>query len=284
MRFLIPLLFGAILSIHAAAPSADQLNVAAQTYLAKKPVTNIERGFTLEEGYKAQQIYVHVLARELGRPAGHKIGLITKAAQERNGATGPARGTLLKKMLLKNGAKVSPNQGSRPALEIDMGVIVGDEKINDAKTLSELIPHLRDFVCFIELVDSLTPTNHPTDVGLIAALNVGARAGILGDKRKMTAALAAALPQMKLSLQNSAGKTIAEVPALGLQPLENILWLIADLKKEHRQLKKGDFISLGSPAAPQLILAGETITLLYENIPGGPMRAKVRFKDSSDGR
>ena len=100
----------------------------------------------------------------------------------------------------------------------------------------------------------------------------------------MTAALAAALPQMKLSLQNSAGKTIAEVPALGLQPLENILWLIADLKKEHRQLKKGDFISLGSPAAPQPILAGETITLLYENIPGGPMRAKVRFKDSSDGR
>lgn len=273
------ILFAFLLSIRAATPTDEQLARAADAYLKKEPVTAIAFGFSLEEGYQAQRKYVELLEPKLGKVAGYKIGVITKAGQERLGAKGPARGTLLKKMLLADNAKVSPKQGARPALEIDMGVTVNDAAINNATSVDEAIAHLADFVCFIELVDSVTPTNHPTDIALVAALNVGARAGVLGEKRKMTRELAAALPTMKLSLIDGAGKTLAEVPALGLQPLDNLPWLISELKKEGHPLKKGDFISLGSPAAPQPIRAGEAVTLLYENVPGGPMRARVRFTD-----
>src|SRR5690349_5436847 len=79
-------------------PSAEALQAAAANYLAKRPVALIEKGFALEDGYKAQTIFVKELVGKLGKPAGYKIGLITKPNQERMGANSPVRGVLLEKM------------------------------------------------------------------------------------------------------------------------------------------------------------------------------------------
>jgi 2-keto-4-pentenoate hydratase len=261
----------------AESPSPEILKAAAASYLAKRPVSGIEKGFSIDDGYKAQIIFTKELVRKMGQPVGYKIGLITKPNQERLGATGPVRGTMLKKMLLPNGAKVSPHYGVKPAVELDMGVFVKDDGINDAQSLDEIVAHLSHLVCFIELVDTITATNQPMDAALLVALNVGARAGIIGEKTSMTPELARSLPNMKLSLKDDEGKTLAEVPRLELQPLENIPFLAASLKRDRNKLRKGDFISLGSPAATQPVPAGESLHLLYENLPSGPLKAIVRF-------
>lgn len=266
----------ASIALHAASPDADAMRDLAKDYLAKTPLPIIEKGFSMEDALRRQGIFVDALTGAMGPGAGYKIGLITKSNQERLGANGPIHGALLKRMLLPNGSKVPINYGIRPACELDMGVYVKDSAIMDAKSVNDLAAHLTDLVCFIELVDTITATNQPMDAALLTALNVGARAGIIGERTRLNAELVKALPDLKMTLTTSDGTLIAEVPRLGLQPLENIHLLIADLKKSGAKLKKGDFISLGSPAAPQPIPSGK-ITLRYSNMPVKDLRATVTF-------
>ena len=116
------------------------------------------------------------------------------------------------------------------------------------------------------------------NAALLTALNVHARSGIIGQRRPLTAALAQAIPNMRMLLFDESGKVLVDVPHLNLQPLSNIAWLVAELKKTGARLKDGDFISLGSPAPMQPVVAGRRVTLRYEGLPGGPMTASVKFR------
>src|SRR3954469_4168060 len=251
----------------AAGPSPEIVRTVAERYLAMEPGPVLEKGFSMEEGLRAQAEFVELLKPKLGPVAGYKIGLITKAGQERFGINGPVHGVLLKKMLHYDGAKISARYGVKPGLELDMGVIVKDDGINEAKSVEEAIAHLSYLCTFIELVDTITATNQAMDAPLLVALNVGARAGVIGSRVKMSPAVAKALPEMRMYLTDESGKVVADVPKLDLQPLENLPWLIAELKKAGTPLKAGEFISVGSPAAIQPVIAGKKMTLHYE-IPG----------------
>jgi 2-keto-4-pentenoate hydratase len=160
-----------------------------------------------------------------------------------------------------------------------MGVWVKDAGINDAKTMDEALAHVAYLVTFIELVDTITATNQPMDAALLTALNVGARSGVIGSRVKMTPTLAKALPEMRMYLTDETGKVTADVPKLNLQPLANLPWLIAELKKAGTPLKTGDFISVGSPAPIQPVTAGKKFTLHYEIANVRPMTVSVKFNE-----
>jgi len=279
MKSLAILLLFSVASAYGAAPTPDTLRTIADRYLAKQPAPILDKGFSMDEALGAQRAFIDLLKPKLGPVAGYKIGLITKAGQERFGATGPVHGVLLKKMLHYDGAEISANYGVKPGLELDMGVIVKDDAINETKTMDEAIAHLSYLTTFIELVDTITATNQPMDAPLLVALNVGARAGVIGSRVRMSPAVAKALPEMRMYLTDETGQVIADVPKLHLQPLENLPWLIADLKKAGTPLKSGDFISVGSPATIQPVTAGKKITLHYEIKDVSPLAASVKFKE-----
>lgn len=261
----------------AGAFSPELTKVIAEKYLAKETLPVLEKGFSMEEALKEQAAFVELLKPKLGEVAGYKIGLITRAGQERMGASGPVHGTFLKKMLHYDNYETGTNFGARPSLELDMGVIVKDAGINEAKSMRQVIEHLSYLVCFIELVDSITATNQAMDGALLTALNVGARGGVLGDRVRMSEKIASALPEMRMWMTDETGKVLADVLKLDLQPLENLVWLIEDLKKAGTPLKAGDFISLGSPAPTLPVAAGKRFQLRYA-IPGvKEMQTKVRF-------
>jgi 2-keto-4-pentenoate hydratase len=280
MRLLACVLFFAFVGAASAATvTPETLQTVADRYLAKQEVPILEKGFSMEEGVRAQKQLVELLKPKLGSVAGYKIGLITKAGQERFGASGPVHGTLLHKMLLYDGAQISAHYGVKPGLELDMGVWVKDAGINDAKTMDEALAHVAYLVTFIELVDTITATNQPMDAALLTALNVGARSGVIGSRVKMTPTLAKALPEMRMYLTDETGKVTADVPKLNLQPLANLPWLIAELKKAGTPLKTGDFISVGSPAPIQPVTAGKKFTLHYEIANVRPMTVSVKFNE-----
>jgi 2-keto-4-pentenoate hydratase len=279
MRFFCVLCFVVAFQVCSAAVFSPELaQMIAENYLAKQPLPVLEKGFSMEEALKAQANFVKALQPKLGEVAGYKVGLITPEGQKRMAATGPVHGTLLKKMLHYDNFETATNFGVRPAMELDLGVIVKDEGINAAKSVEEVVAHLSYLTCFIELVDTITATNQAMDGALLTALNVGARAGVIGDRVKMSAEVAKALPQMRMWMTDETGKVLADVPKLNLQPLDNLPWLIADLKKAGTPLKAGDFISLGSPAAMQPVVAGKTIQLHYAIPAVNELQAKVRFK------
>ena len=269
----------AVVFCNGALPGPDTTRMIADKYLAKEALPILEKGFSMEDALRAQKGLVNLLQPKLGPVAGYKIGLITKAGQERMGASGPVRGTFLKKMLHYDNYETSVKYGVKPGLELDMGVIVGDEDINEATTLRQVIENLSYLVCFIELVDTITATNQVMDGALLTALNVGARGGVLGERVRMSPQIASKLPNIRMYLTDETGKVLADVQKLDLQPLENLVWLVADLKKAGSPLKKGDFISLGSPATIQPVVAGKTITLHYEGLGKNALTTKVRFTE-----
>src|SRR3954466_1474226 len=86
------LLFSVVASAYGAAPTSDTLRTIADRYLAKQPAPILDKGFSMDEALGTQRAFVDLLKPKLGAVAGYKIGLITKAGQERFGATGPVHG------------------------------------------------------------------------------------------------------------------------------------------------------------------------------------------------
>ena len=56
-----------------------------------------------------------------------------------------------------------------------------------------------------------------------------------------------------------------------------VLWLIKDLSETGEKLEAGDLLSLGTFSAPKPPPAGQTVTVRYEGLPGGPIKASVKF-------
>lgn len=215
-----------------------------------------------------------------GPPVGYKVGLTSKAMQERLGLDAPLWGQLLKAMLLPNGETVPVNFGARTIVEADLLVTVADDAINEATTTAEAAKHLSKVTAFIELPDLLFAKDQPLTAERIVAINVGGRLGVVGESVAMSPEVAAALPAMTVEMTAN-GKTERSATGAALMgdPLEALLWLIASLKAEGLSLKAGDVVSLGGFGAPLPPRAGETVTVTYGGLPGGPLSVSLTFTD-----
>jgi 2-keto-4-pentenoate hydratase len=174
-------------SIGAAQVSPQEVKGLGEDYFARRPSRVVHAGMGLAEARAAQKEFVALLTPKFGRPVGYKVGLTSKAVQESVGATKPVRGVLLRKMMLKDGAKVSAKFGARPIWEPDLIVVVKDAGINQARTPIEIAAHLSEIVAFIELPDRIVAETEKVDGNLITAINAGARLGVLGERAKIKA-------------------------------------------------------------------------------------------------
>ena len=269
--------------VPAESPSANAIKQLTTDYLAKRPTTALHAGMNLAEARGAQSEFVAQISNKLGKRIGYKVGLISKAAQEGAGASGPARGVLLADMMLPDGAEVSVRYGARPIYEPDLIVVVKDEGINDAKTISDVVRHLSEVVAFIELPDRIVAETEKLDGNLVTAINVGARLGVLGQRVKVqpTPEFVAAMENMAVTATDQTGAELAKANGKALlgHPFNVVLWLIQDLASTGEKLKPGDLISLGTFAAPKPPQAGQTVTVRYEGLPGGQIKASVRFRE-----
>ena len=97
-----------------ASPATDDGAKLAEQFLKKIPVTSYEQAMTMEQAMKIQAEFIKGLKPTFGEVVGYKAGLTNVDMQKALGVTHPLRGTLLQKMLLKSGAEVEANYGSRP--------------------------------------------------------------------------------------------------------------------------------------------------------------------------
>lgn len=282
-----PLFIAIAISLVQSASGADKpdqkaLRMIADAYLAKRFATPTSIGLPYDTALAAQREYLEMIGSAFGKRAGYKVGLVTPAGQQRYNISHPVRGVLFEKMLLPNGSKVPVKYGARPIVEPDLLVRVKDEGLNDAKTIEEAVRHLSEIICFIELADGTFPTNAPMDSGVLVASNVGARAGILGETRKVDASpeFIKGFRNMSLVFRDKDGKEVSRTAASGMMghPLNAVLWFVNDLKRSGEKVKAGEVISLGSPSPQVTPRVGDRFTLLYEGLPGGPLKASVTFE------
>jgi 2-keto-4-pentenoate hydratase len=260
--------------------AADPVQQLAEDYLARRPSNAISSDTTMPDALRIQGQFVSALAEKFGKPVGYKVGLVTKEAQEKSGVTSPIRGVLLEKMMLRDHAEVAVDFGAKPLVEADLVVVVGDRDINNAATQLDVLRNLKEVVAFIELPDSGIAANQRVTGPLLTAVNVGARYGVLGQRVpvKATPEFAEALEKMQINLVDGTGKEQGRATGATIleHPVNAILWLIEDLSKEGKELRPGDLISLGSVKAitPE---PGQTYTVKYEGLPGGPISVSVKF-------
>ncbi len=263
----------------AACPSAASIGALAAAWQSMTPATGLDPAMSMDDGLCGQKLLLAELAKTQGRVVGYKAGLTNPAVQKRFGYDAPVRGTLFEKMLLADGAEVPAKFGARPLFEADLVVEVGDDGINDARTPAEVLPHLSRIIPFIELPDLVLDPKEPLSGSVIAAINVGARLGVLGQGFPPAPEHLGQLAAMSVVVRDQDGKELARGPGAGIleHPLNAVIWLARDLAREGQRLKAGDLLSLGSFSPLMPPKPGLAVSVNYEGLAGNPS-VRVRFK------
>ena len=265
------------------AAAEDTASRLADHFQNKTPAPAPAKDLSLNEAMAVQADFVSLLSETWGPIIGYKAGLTSKPVQEKFGVDQPVRGTLLKNMMLDSGAEVPADFGARPLFEGDLMLRVGDEKINEADTPDAALRSIDAAIPFIELPDLLFSKEVPLNGPAIAAVNVGARYGVMGKPIAVepTPEWADRLAQFTLRIQDEKGTVLAEGRGSNLlgRPLNVVLWIKDSLKAEGRRLKKGDLLSLGTVTKLMPPKAGATFRAVYLNLdPRGDAEAVVHFK------
>lgn len=263
-------------SVQAQCPSDDVMGAMAADMLAVRPVT-VPALTRMEDGYCAQRKLVALLQPHWGGPIGYKAGLTSQAAQARFGVREPVRGVLLGGMMLAPDALVRADFAVRPLLEADLIAVVGNAAINQAHSHQEVMAHLSALRPFIELADGMVADPQGLSGAQIAAINVGARKGVLGEAIPVEedAGLAEALATMSVRVTDQEGEILTSATGASIlgHPLNAVLWL----RDSGVELREGDLLSLGAFGGLLTPKPGLVATVSYEGLPGTP-RLRVRFE------
>lgn len=268
-------------TLGAAPVSSTSVDQLVEDYFALRPSQAFPAGLTPLEALGVQNQFVARISARLGKRVGYKVGLITREAQAKYGVTAPVRGVLLSKMLLSNGVDIPARFGAKPICEADLMVVVKDRGINKAKTQLEVAEHLQQVTAFIELPDAFLADTRTIDGSLLTAANVGARYGVIGESVAVVASagFVTSMEDMTVTMMDQNGAVLARQSGRTIldNPLNAVLWLKEELARSGEKLHAGDVLSLGSFKAitPE---PGQTITVRYDGLPGGPIKVSVRFK------
>lgn len=253
----------------------------APAWTARQTVSSPGKDLSMEDGVCAQGKLVEALKPTQGEVVGYKVGLTAKAVQDALGVSSPVGGVLLKGMILADGAKVPVAFGGRPLAEGDLIVTV-HERINSATNRAEAFAGIEAVVPFIELPDLMVKPGEALSGPIVAAINVGARLGVVGTpvKVQQTPDYLQALADMKVTVSDQTGAELAAAPGSSIlgHPVDALLWVVEDLRRQGKKLKTGDMVSLGTFGKQLPPVAGQTLTVRYNGLPTGPMQVSVSFQ------
>jgi 2-keto-4-pentenoate hydratase len=255
----------------------------AKYYLQTVPAPSLDPSLTLDQAMKIQVEFNMNIMPVFGKVVGYKAGLTNPAVQKVFGVTAPVRGTLMEKMILKSGTTLEAAFGARPLYEGDLILRVGSEAINDAKTPEEALKYIDAAIPFIELPDLVFDKNVKINGIMLAAVNVAARYGIVGDPIPVQASpeWMERLKNFLCQIYDEKGQMLIEGPGSNLMdhPMNVVLWIRDSLKADGIALRKGDLLSLGTitkltPTAPNTVIKARYVGL----DPKGPVEISVNFK------
>jgi 2-keto-4-pentenoate hydratase len=173
-------LFGTASTAGASCMSDIDAAALVANYLAKTPAANPENLSTADGECSRAKVNKFLVQQTGGKVVGYKAGLTNPAVQKRFNASAPVWGVLYAPMLLGDGAVVDARFGARPLFEADMLVRVADAGINKATSPEQVLRHIDQVIPFIELPDLVVQAPGKLNGAGIAAINVGARLGVVG--------------------------------------------------------------------------------------------------------
>ena len=270
--------------LQAACLDDAQVQAMVDGYFARTPAATPE-GLSDADGSCTRAKFHALMQPRLGKVIGYKAGLTNPGVQKRFGTDQPVWGRLYEGSLLESGATVEATFGARALYEADMLVRVRSDAINRATDPAQVLEAIDQVIPFIELPDLLVQAPPKLNGPGVAAINVGARLGVVGKAIPVPsgaaerAAMLDALRDMKVTLTDAAGTALGGGTGSEIlgHPLNAVVWLAKALAAEGIALKPGELVSLGSFSALLPPKAGLEVTARYDGLPGAAP-VEVRFR------
>ncbi|MEE2683845.1 MAG: hypothetical protein VYC50_01900 [Pseudomonadota bacterium] len=212
--------------------------------------------------------------------AGYKVVGLDPVNAALPGVDRPMVGVMYVSMFLPNNTSMPINSAEILITEPDFIFSISDEAINDAKTLDEAINYIDRIYAFIE---TLAPTfiNSPPNPYLMQASNLMAHWGVIGESIAVepTKEFLESLETMTVTFQDNHGNILAKQPGsyLGENPLNGVLVVIDELKRNGERLMPGDLVSSGSYMPPILVTEPIAYKTIYEGIGGETISVSTSF-------
>lgn len=257
----------------------------AQAYAAKQPFANPPEGMTTADAACTRAKFQQQLARAHGELVGYKVDLSNVHLQKTFRATEPVWGSYYKGMLLPARSTVPAKFGAQPLYKADLLVRVKSSGINQAKTPAEVLAHVDQIIPYIELVDVLVQKPAQLTVNNVAAINVGARLGVMGEplavpkEGKARQRMLRELETMSVRVIGPSGRILARGKGSDVMghPLQAVVWLTGALREQQAELKPGQWVSVGAMSPLLRARAGTRITVAYPGLTGA-RSVMVNFK------
>ncbi len=265
----------------AACPSAAEIDAYIEDVKAAR--ANLTFGsandFSIEDGKCARRLLIDRLPEALGPRVGYKAQFTHDGTRAAWGVDEPIWGVMYGKYLLASPAKVSHKYGAVTYWEADLIFEVKDAGLVDAKTQVEALRHLSAVIPFIPLRDLVNP-NFPR-IQQYTATNAGVRGGVLGEKIPVKANKqflnAIANMTVEVTDDGTVQSLVKGNVILDGNPVNAVMWLAKELRKNGIELKPGDLLGVGAITSSSSPRQGASIKVTYKGLPGNPSVA-VQFE------
>lgn len=215
----------------------------------------------LDEAYTVQERLNEILIeRDLGQPIGYKIGCTTKVMQEYMSIHEPSFGGVFAPTVYRNSATLRHDDYAEPGVEAEIAVqLSADLPASNAPYDREQVAGaVAACMASVELVDARYFDYRELDTPTMVADNFFNAACILGDPVSDWRGLDLADVQGRMVVNGETVGTGAGSLIMG-HPLEALAWLANRLAERGRELKAGEFVTLGSVVTTNWVSPGDLV-------------------------
>lgn len=213
--------------------------------------------------YEIQEsVHRHLATAGRGPLGGYKIGCTTAVMQAYLGIPHPSGGGVLAATVFHGDADLAFADYVRPGVECELAVRLGEDLPGTEAPFhrSRIAAAIDAVMAAIEIVDDRYVDYPGLDAYTLIADDFFGAGSVLGEERR---------DWRQIDLGNVSGRMEINGVAVGEghgrdilgDPLEALHWLADSMARRDRDLRAGDFVSLGSLVATQWVAEGDVVVV-----------------------
>jgi 2-oxopent-4-enoate hydratase len=252
---------------------AKALIKAEDTQTPIEPITKKYPHLKTEDAYKIQLKLIEEKTRRGEVIIGKKIGLTSKAMQERAGISEPDYGFLTDRMIGYEGFPVKLSELINPAVEAEIGFVLKEELKGPGVIVSDVLQATDYVMPCLEIIDGRT-IRYPGEWKVENSILDNAAVGrvVFGGKRCSIDDVDLRYVGLVFERNGEIVSTAAGAAVYG-NPVQAVAWLANKLSEFGVTLKAGETIISGSLIAAVQVSEGDCFTAMFDRLGS----VKVKF-------
>lgn len=252
---------------------AKALIIAEDTQTPIEPITKKYPDLSLEDAYKIQLKLIEEKTRRGEVIIGKKVGLTSKAMQERGGVFEPDYGFLTDRMVVFEDFPIKLSQLINPAVEAEIAFVLKEDLEGPGVLVSDVLRATDYIMPCLEIIDGRT-IRYPGEWRVENSIldNAAASLVVFGGKRCSIDDVDLRYMGMVFEKNGEIISTAAGAAVYG-NPVQAVAWLANKLYEFGVALKGGETIISGSLIAADRVSAGDCYTATFDRIGS----VKVKF-------